>query len=435
MKTKFFPLLMTFIALVALSSCSKDNPPVDPTVEDVIYQLGLVLPSNLDSPSFSTVNASFVNVATGVETKVDYNSVPVRAAEVVRNFDPATGIVSATLPKGTYNIKVEATVEYSVGNTTTFGIVRSSRENVSVSQAADGETNPGMNIAMNYFNTSGGFVIEEIFFTGTVTPENKQYSGDKYFKITNNSENVLYADGLALMESEFLTVTKRDYTPNIMSQFMSIGALYVVPGSGLEHPVEPGKSIVISDVAIDHREFNANSLNLGKGISDFEWYDDFSHATVFDTDNPEVPNMDKYYSKSATLWGPHNRGFTSYAIAKLEVDKETYLRDYFYEGYYMFVSPTLTKEMPFSCYKMPNEWIIDAVNLSVEEEFQWVVTDPSLDRGWSYCGRTMSDATRYGKAVRRKVESEVNGRRILKDSNNSTEDFDAEVTPSLMTSN
>lgn len=55
-------------------------------------------------------------------------------------------------------------------------------------------------------------------------------------------------------------------------------------------------------------------------------------------------------------------------------------------------------------YKIPNSWILDAVNCSIKSEFVWLVTSPSLDLGWTYCGTVDKDASRYGKSVRRKVD-------------------------------
>lgn len=94
----------------------------------------------------------------------------------------------------------------------------------------------------------------------------------------------------------------------------------------------------------------------------------------------------------------------------------------------------LKNEFPMeeSCYKVPNEMIVDAVNLSVQSEFQWIVTSPAIDMGWTYCGAIDGDEKRYGKSVLRKTFSTTeDGRAILQDSNNSTEDFIPEATPSL----
>ena len=91
-----------------------------------------------------------------------------------------------------------------------------------------------------------------------------------------------------------------------------------------------------------------------------------------------------------------------------------------------------TFPMEQTAYKMPNKWIVDAVNCSVEACYVWNVTAPSLDRGWTHCGTIDKDKTRYFKSVRRKMLYLKNGRAYLKDTNNSTEDFNTECVPSVI---
>lgn len=50
------------------------------------------------------------------------------------------------------------------------------------------------------------FVIAEIYFTGSLQPTGTQYAGDKYIVLYNNTDHVLYADGISLFESQFMTV-------------------------------------------------------------------------------------------------------------------------------------------------------------------------------------------------------------------------------------
>ena len=76
------------------------------------------------------------------------------------------------------------------------------------------------------------FVLAEIFFTGTLTPEGKSYTGDKYFVLFNNADSVLYADGLVLMESKFMTIRRDIVTPDRMDSAMTVDALYRIPGDG-----------------------------------------------------------------------------------------------------------------------------------------------------------------------------------------------------------
>ena len=79
-------------------------------------------------------------------------------------------------------------------------------------------------------------------------------------------------------------------------------------------------------------------------------------------------------------------------------------------------------------YKVPNSWILDGVNLSIESMWQWNTLDASIDKSWTYCGKVDRDADRYNKAVIRKQDA--NGKFI--DTNDSANDFTAEATPSLL---
>ena len=81
-------------------------------------------------------------------------------------------------------------------------------------------------------------------------------------------------------------------------------------------------------------------------------------------------------------------------------------------------------------WKVPNSWIIDAVNLSIEESFAWIVTSPLLDAGWTYCGKIDGDETRFGKSVHRKSVSTTSSPYYM-DTNDSTADFIPETSPSL----
>ena len=111
----------------------------------------------------------------------------------------------------------------------------------------------------------------------------------------------------------------------------------------------------------------------------------------------------------------------------MQGDPKSYLKDFFYKANYTFVQGDFTKEMTTNAYKIPNNWVLDAVNLSVESEYKWQVTSSALDAGWTYCGKVNNDKTRYAKSVIRKKE---NGKWV--DTNNSTNDFVPESVPSQM---
>ena len=272
------------------------------------------------------------------------------------------------------------------------------------------------------------FVISEIFFTGTLRSTGNQYYGDDYVKLYNNTDHVLYADGITFLESKFVTTEKFDYSPDIMSDCMTVEALYTVPGSGHDYPVQPGEEFWIVDTGIDHRVANENSFDCSG--ADFEWYDVSTQPAHMDIDSPTVPNLDRWYSYTLSFFVLHNRGFRAWAIARIPIDRDEYLTNYKYRYNYTMVLPAGTFPMSQTAYKVPNKWIVDAVNCSVESERVWNVTAPSLDRGWTYCGTMDHDKTRYFHSVRRKVLYLKDGKPVLKDTNNSSEDFNPFVTPS-----
>ncbi|WP_315822509.1 DUF4876 domain-containing protein [Paraflavitalea speifideaquila] len=272
------------------------------------------------------------------------------------------------------------------------------------------------------YNATAKFVFKEIFFTGTVTPEGKAYNGDKYFILYNNSADTLYADRLLIAEAAFLTTTKRQYSPDIMAETFSAGSIVMIPGTGKDYPVYPGKQLVIANNAINHKAINANSMDLSK--SDFE----LTLLPSINVDNPQVTDLINVTS-AMTM---HNRGFKTYVIARMPADMtvDGYKTQNTYQYSYLNTAGNTTT---LTGYKISNSWVMDAVNLSVASIFEWILVAPSLDMGWSYCGKVDSDATRYNKAVRRKeLSTNPDGRVILKDNNNSTVDFEPEVKPSLM---
>lgn len=272
-------------------------------------------------------------------------------------------------------------------------------------------------------------IISEIFYTGTLQSSGVQYYGDSYFKLYNNTDHVVYADGLTIFETKFLTTEKRNYTPDIMDEAVTVQALYTIPGSGTDHPVQPGAEMLICDVGIDHRTINPNSFSLEH--ADFEWYDESTKPSTTDIDSPLVPNLDKWYCYTLSIWIPHNRGFKAYGIARIPVSKEQYLVDYRYSYDYDIVTAAGTFPMSGDAYKLPNDWVVDLVTCSIESDYAWQLCTPAIDSGWTYCGTVDHDKTRYFHSVRRKVlRIEDDGRVILKDTNNSSEDFNAFVVPS-----
>lgn len=280
---------------------------------------------------------------------------------------------------------------------------------------------------------SGDFVIEEIFYTFNVLPETgKQGDGsDQYIKIRNNTDRDLYADGLMIIDSKLNSGQNFGFAEGSdpRPDYCIAADVFCIPGNGGDVLVKAGQTLLICNQAQNHKATNTNSFDLTK--ADFEWFVESTNENFLDIDNPAVPNLDVWYVNSLTLFVLHTRGYNCIALAMppAGMTKEKFLADYAAEVPYIFHSPN-GKDYNMTlknCYKVPNAWVLDAVNTGIPSTYISGPWHSSLDAGYTYCHETDSDASAHGMSVRRKAGS--NGK--LVDTNNSTNDFTPRSTPSL----
>lgn len=284
---------------------------------------------------------------------------------------------------------------------------------------------------------NGEFVIEEIYFTGTALPETgspDKYQGDQYIKIRNNTDEDLYADGMLLILQSSVLSNMEGEIPaavDFREEYCAGQAFYAIPGSGRDVPVKAGESLIIVNNAQNHLESNPDSWDAT--TADFEWYDESSNENFLDTDNPAVPNLDKWYAQTLTVHSLHNRGAYGIAIAMPPAGTtgEQFLQDHpIGDGYYyIFHSPNGSDyKMPIKGYFVPNEWVLDAVNTGGRNTFGMAPWGTSLDAGYTWCDTEDSDPDRFNKSVIRKTGADGK----LVDTNNSSNDFTPDTTPSLL---
>ena len=395
-------IVVMFVMALAIA-CGCDDS-LENSIQLYSVEMQIDLPEDVQGVALSNERYEFKNVSTG------------RAA----TFSSAEDI---KVTVGLYDVTFTAEAEMPNGTVST---VKAFTQSVQV-------TGNNVVVELKAYSSmeSDDLVIAEVFFTGTLQSSGNQYLGDGYVKLYNNTDHVLYADGLAFVESKFRSTQSYKFSPDLKNQAMTVHAVYVIPGSGTDHPVLPGQSLTICDTAIDHRVSNENSFNLSD--ADFEWYDESTVPSQTDIDNPEVPNMDKWYCDTKSIFILHNQGFTSFALARIPVSKQEFLTDYYYTYNYTLYLPSGTFPMSGDGFKIPNQWIVDGVNCSVESDRKWNVLPAAIDAGWTWCGRMSSDSDRFFKSVRRKMlYLTADGRRVLKDSNNSSLDFNPACTPSII---
>lgn len=404
-RTKALLLSMAAVAALCLNSCNDD-----------------------DDPSFSTITPSF-NLSGALTDVSQADSAFLDVANIsngmTQRFDLRTTASDAiSIEDGLYNMTLTIYTSRAVGETDAK-IVETSRDvkqNVQVS---------GGNVALSFAPKKvtagdGGLVIAEVCLNSKLADGLKNYRGDSWFRIFNNSADTVYADGLCIFESAFKTTTKQDYTPDVMSTDMVVCAIYKIPGNGKDVAVAPGASLLLAEVAKDHRADNSLSFDLSK--ADFEWYDETEKN--LDIDAQDVPNLTCVWKASNTFWQPNTQGNTAFGIGRIGgetggISDAEYVSNFKYSGKYLLVTTnkktgeTIEKEMNASGYMFPNDWVMDAVTLSPSTQWAWNVTDQSLDAGHVSLGATGADKSRLGMSARRKASDGH-----LTDSNNSSEDFE-----------
>lgn len=363
-----------------------------------------------------TLNFSGENISSYKSLDLEIREVNTGAVrrETIKNVNT----YSLPLPYGSYKITVN-------------GGVISNNEEVSAGAMAQTDialpaTNLNIPIIIKKFHDD--FIIEEVFFTGIKTVEGKNYNSGRYFKLTNNTKEVLYADKLIIGQSEFLTVEDKNPTPYNANLSFPVKAVMVLPGSGTDYPVQPGDFIVIADNAINHKAQTSTAYDLHN--ANFEYPS--NNPALGQVDNPSVPNAKVIYSQmNFNMFFLHDRGFESYVIARFPFNEneESFLNKNKYDYTYINSAGGVTSK---SAYSIPNSWIIDGVNNSISSKFAHTLTSASIDGGWTSVGTIDKDPTRFGKSVRRKVNGQMtNGKNLYLDTNNSSNDFVKDAQPSL----
>lgn len=296
-------------------------------------------------------------------------------------------------------------------------------------------------------------VIWEVFYTGhwrTTTYNGKEYGrADQkpmYIKIFNPTEEPKYLDGLCIATSSHVTTILTEIKfdnpeQNFFKTNFAMNEVLQFPGSGQEYVIKPGETVLIAKMAVDFTEpnpnsgedGNPNSLNLSK--ADFEWFSTEEQFEFEDCeDNPNVPNLKRgfFYDDSDGL-DPTNRTLVLFEIKekdyleKLNLQDPSFYKDYSYTviGHHGSVF-----DKNASTPIVPNEWIIDAVNISPLNAYKMPTIAEEMDAGWFGVSNDVVKVSEMkkedtGLAIRRKW----NGKRY-EDTNNSSHDF--EVVPASL---
>jgi hypothetical protein len=277
-----------------------------------------------------------------------------------------------------------------------------------------------------YYDPSSSLVFSEISVTGSAKATGSGALYDSFFTIYNNSDEEVVITGVGIAESALINNTTNLYdikTPaHDRQSVFTAQTLYVIPAKadGTNYTLAPGQSIKI----VDQAQNFVDAGGIDNTDADFEWYDvvNSTNANALDTDNPNVPDLDKWYSYSLTKWICNQQCNRSYALIRIPdgMTAETFLTDY--AGSYEYDVPATGKTMTNTkCVRVPNEWILDGVNLSNAEIFVHGWLGDAIDLSYAQTSNVTTE--RYGHMAKRRVSQTVNGRDILMDTNDSLVDF------------
>lgn len=268
-----------------------------------------------------------------------------------------------------------------------------------------------LKINTEYVIESEGFVIKELYSSGSRTPEGAVYSADKFVEIYNNSDKVLYSDGLCFGAVRYT----RTYEPtpwvdangNLMPRIPLWSFIPIVPGSGQEHPVQPGESFIIALSGLNHRDDpNGNSNSVDLSGAAWEMYvENGKYADI-----PSVPNLLMQRITAGTTMLMDTRGMIC-ILFRLPSDE--------YEN--IFTNPDNFMTEPggsMNCFMVPYGWIIDGIENPQLNETVYKRLPNSIDVGY-----IQTRGGYEGVSIRRKVKEVINGRTVYQDTNNSSNDF------------
>ncbi|MGV3767879.1 MAG: DUF4876 domain-containing protein [Chitinophagaceae bacterium] len=429
MKKRLY-LLVAVTQVAMIVSCNKKELPFIP-------------------PSDVTVNISYA-------TTYDYLpleevKVSIRNTETGQQYEKTAGAETAILfediPAGFYDATAQISFSpekflalsgYVEKDTVVFSAT-------ATRQVINANSSNVLTLALNTGKT-GDLLIKQIYYAGSNTTTAASFR-DQFIEIFNNSTEVIYADSLYITQLEGY----RSASPNSTGAFRPDGqydwqraygmpaninantdyvyckTIFRIPGTGKQHPIQPGTSIIIAQNALNHKSPYTGvdgtaitpqrpDLTIDLSGADFEAYYGTGRLNS-DIDVPAIPNMiviQDYGFQDMILDNPGRDAFAIFHYNGRIEDLPGYAVPRM-DG----AAPSASAKL---VYQLPVTNLIDAVEVQhavASSRFPkklWA----GIDAGFAF----VPDGQYSSQSLIRKTSRQVNGRRFLKDTNNSTEDFD-----------
>lgn len=402
-------LLYAVLSLAAFAGTLVSSSDNDDTTTYYKLSVSLEMPEGVSAADFTSASVVVINSQTGREYSDN---------EIKSDY-------SFELPGGTYSVTAALRVNDG-GSVVSY----SASKSVPVYE----DTPVTLELTKS---VSGGLIFKEVYYN-MVKPNGKMpYMRDQFFEIYNNSDEVLYLDNciLGFLEgSQGKLPTAWQENGEIMKEYaLGYYTVAFVSQTGKDYPLEPGKSVVIAGQAQNHiaeteKMYEPNDGAMISPVNLFNAdYEVFlgDYKPAVSVDNASVPNLTVICAQGTQNYFSLPMTGNAIIFAKLPdgVSPVDYAKN-----------DANFKERPDGSYAgqkylmIPQEYVLDGLNIvnNADKPDQRVIRLRSeIDAGIVYMEKPYA-----GKSIRRKVESITEaGRVIFKDTNNSTEDFLRDQTP------
>ncbi|MBO4597704.1 MAG: DUF4876 domain-containing protein [Bacteroidaceae bacterium] len=251
-------------------------------------------------------------------------------------------------------------------------------------------------------------LISKVYYSGCKDANSKNYLAGRFIELYNNGDEAVNIAGM------YIGLTESESTPayviSTKSDTIFLKQVFQIP-TDKEYMVAPGQNVVIANSAIDHTSDGADIYNLSSAT--FEAKDEQGKTT----NNPKVPALNLIYSAYAKISQMNllQSGPTGVVIFNTNEDVTAW-REVFAEG----------KEKGSKFKTVPSKSVIDGVDILTYKTGSGI--DVATKRLYDYIDAgylNVEAITSYtGMVAYRKLQSKTDdGRAILKDTNNSTEDW------------
>lgn len=343
--------------------------------------------------------------------------------------EEASLVLTNTTEQYTYNLKAAIDGSVSVDG------IMPGNYTINVSASADGKPLAGFvsdviftvndkpaDLTLSLFAVSTSPVIfKELYYAGSLTPAGVYYRNDNFYSIVNNTADPVDIGDLYIgMTENFggLGETGPLWPGEVQGQYGSVylKSLWKIVPYGDTFVMDPGSTAVIATMAAAHNKDASFNLNSPVDLSsaDFEAY-------VPDPENRypdfEAKNMSMvFWPAYSFLW---RMGVFGQGMVLVKASDEDFLKFDRVTLPSTFWDPFEIEEY-WDCLKIPNSYVVDAVDLIQNE----MVTNtkkfsPEVDAGYATVGKIYAGIS----VIRRVLKTETGGRKVYKDTNNSTADF------------